>query len=283
MNPALSEIIRFLNICLLKSGRTSTPSANAGAAEMYVCLTTTPKRIAKIGPTLASLADQSVPPTGIFLYLPDRSKGGQPYTVPDFVSQNPLITIKTVREDVGPATKWFYTGADRSIGEQTPIIVLDDDQVYPKRLLEHYLKCRKEFPTAAITLLGWRVPSTMAHADRKFVSASRVRLLGNDPVVRRPERVHCVQGASSFMISKSMIEYDQSYFDRHEATLFADDILISGLLAKKGVPVMVVPAPFRYIRMHTLWMMMGESLFKNVNKAAGYNDALYQLFKDFWR
>ncbi len=259
------------------------PLAKKGAEELFVCLTTTPKRIAKVGPTLASLADQSVPPAGIFLYLPERSRGGQSYTIPDFVYQNPLVTIKWVPADVGPATKWFYTGTDKSIGDNTPIVVLDDDQVYPKGLLEHFLQCRQQFPTAAFTLLGWNVPSSLDHADRQYVTAARVRLFGANPAVTTPKRVHCVQGASSFMITKSMIEYDQNYFDRHEAALFADDILVSGMLAKRGVPVMVVPAPFRYARLHNLWMMKGESLFKKVNRLGNYNNALYELFRDFWK
>ena len=247
---------------------------------MMIVLSSTPERIGRIAPTIASLLDQSTVPGKIILYLPLKSRSGKNYDVPEFLLNHPLIEVKLVPKDLGPATKWYYTGEDASISPEQPLIVLDDDQVYPKMLVEHYLDCRKKFPDSAITLLGWKVPPALIHKYRVPVTAARVRIFGNENVASKPERVDCVQGASSFLVSKEMLLCEEAYF-RHEAAHFADDILVSGLLAKNKIPVTVVPGPFRYIRLHNIRMMKASSLF-DINESAGYNEQLYEVFREYW-
>uniref|UniRef100_UPI0030DDCE85 hypothetical protein n=1 Tax=uncultured Imperialibacter sp. TaxID=1672639 RepID=UPI0030DDCE85 len=243
------------------------------------------ERIAKIGPAIASLMDQTVMPDKIFLCIAKKSRKGQTYKTPRFLSGNSLVEICWVEKDLGPATKWFYTCNADHIAKGSNIIVLDDDQVYPKQLVEHYLHCRRQFPAAAFTLLGWPVPTTGQHTDRKCVSAGKVRILGADDrteVTESPRQVHCMQGASSYMITKGMLKPTADYFEKHEAANFADDILISGLLAESQVPVYVLPGPFQFIRLHSLRMMRAPSLYISTNRSSDYNDLLYRLFEKSW-
>lgn len=282
----LAEVVRYLRCCFFwKQLNRAVLDYNRNSSAMekvYVSLTTTPARIAKMGPTLASLVDQSVVPHKIILNLPHVTRKGQRYNIPDFIVANPLVEIRHVEKDLGPATKWFYTAADTSIGEDAPIVIVDDDQVYPRELIRHYLDSRREFPGAAFTLLGWDVPATLRHADRQYITAGRVRIMGKAPVVSQPQQVDCVQGASSFMMTRNMLDTDLTYFDQHEACYFADDILVSGLLAKKQTPVYVAKGPFEYIRLHALGMLAGDSLFSTVNSTGSYNDKLYRFFQAHW-
>ncbi len=252
---------------------------------MIVSLTTTPQRIDKIGPALASVIDQTVLPDKVILTVPEFDKDGVPFNIPKFIKYMPLVEVRRVANDVGPATKWFYTCQANDIAEDTPIIVLDDDQVYPKKLVEHYLNASMQFPGAAFTLLGWKVPKTFVHLDRECLASARIRLLGKDKLNRvavKQERVDCVQGASSYMITKGMVTTDVSIFDEQEAARYADDMLISGLLAKKRIKVYVLPASFRFVRLHVWALRQAESLFKSVNKQSTYNDQLYRLFEKDW-
>jgi hypothetical protein len=253
--------------------------------KVYISLSTTPERIAKIGPAIASLTDQTVMPDKIFLCIAKRSRRGELYKIPVFIEDNPLVEVKWVEKDLGPATKWFYSCQADDMEDGSLIIVLDDDQVYPKQLVEHYLNCHMQFPGAAFTLLGWSVPPTLLHVDRQCVSAGEIRLIGADhknEVAEEPRPVHCVQGASSYMITKGMIQPTVDYFEKYEAANYADDILMSGLLAESRVPVYVLPGPFKFIRLHTLRMMQAPSLYKNTNQSGSYNDQLYKLFQKSW-
>tara|TARA_R110000737_G_scaffold258673_1_gene267276 strand:- start:1522 stop:2400 length:879 start_codon:yes stop_codon:yes gene_type:complete len=289
MMATLREILRYLRLSALwRSGLRIRSTASAKRSEdqpIYISLSTTPERIAKIGPAIASLMDQTVMPDKIFLCIAKKSRKGQTYKTPRFLSGNSLVEICWVEKDLGPATKWFYTCNADHIAKGSNIIVLDDDQVYPKQLVEHYLHCRRQFPAAAFTLLGWPVPTTGQHTDRKCVSAGKVRILGADDrteVTESPRQVHCMQGASSYMITKGMLKPTADYFEKHEAANFADDILISGLLAESQVPVYVLPGPFQFIRLHSLRMMRAPSLYISTNRSSDYNDLLYRLFEKSW-
>lgn len=231
---------------------------------------------------IASLCNQSVPPVKILLFLPEKDKKGRSYHLPGFLKKLPLLEIVRVEKDQGPATKWFYLPKAVSISNITPVIVLDDDQVYPYRLVEYYLWWHEKQPGVAFTLLGWNVPPSLSHNERKLVKAAGVRVFGIEDTVSQPEQVDCVQGASSFMFTKEMLEFDESYFEELEAAHFADDILVSGLLAKKGTPVLVAPGRFRYARLQTLKHVWGESLFRSVNRTASYNNDLYRVFENYW-
>ncbi|WP_416865283.1 MAG: hypothetical protein ACMVP2_23020 [Imperialibacter sp.] len=289
MMGAAIEIFRYLKLHASGSKARVRGERNGLAGEkcslVYISLSTTPERIAKIGPAIASLMDQTVMPDKIFLCIAKKSRNGQAYKIPGFLSGNPLVEISWVEKDLGPATKWFYTCNADHIAKGSNIIVLDDDQVYPKQLVEHYMHCRRQFPGAAFTLLGWPVPTTGRHTDRKCVSAGKVRILGADDrieVIASPRQVHCMQGASSYMIAKGMLKPTAEYFEKHEAANFADDILISGLLAESQVPVYVLPGPFQFIRLHSLRMMRAPSLYNNTNRSSDYNDQLYRLFEKSW-
>ena len=257
----------------------------SGEQPVYVSLSTTPDRISKISPTIASLVDQTQPLSKVFLCIAKKSRGGQTYKIPSFLSNHPLVEVRWVERDLGPATKWFYILSADDISDGSSIIVLDDDQVYPKRMVEHYLNCKQQFPKAAFTLLGWQVPATLHHKDRHCVSSGRVRLFGADDrnkVTRAPQRVHCMQGASSFLLTKGMLRPTSDYFEKYEAANFADDILISGLLAASGVPVYVLPGPFQFVRLHSLRLMRAPSLYNSTNRGSDYNDQLYRLFEKSW-
>ncbi|MEQ9101960.1 MAG: hypothetical protein RIF36_11710 [Imperialibacter sp.] len=289
MMVTLREILRYLRLnAFWRSSfriRSIVATKRSEDQPIYISLSTTPERIAKIGPAITSLMDQTVMPDKIFLCIAKKSRNGQAYKIPGFLSDNPLVEISWVEKDLGPATKWFYSCQADDIEEGSSIIVLDDDQVYPKRLVEHYLHCRRQFPAAAFTLLGWPVPATGQHADRKCVSAGKVRILGADnrtEVIVGPGQVHCVQGASSYMITKGMFKPTADYFEKYEAANFADDILISGLLADSQVPVYVLPGPFQFIRLHSLGMMQAPSLYNTTNRSSDYNDQLYRLFEKSW-
>ncbi|WP_339812350.1 hypothetical protein [uncultured Imperialibacter sp.] len=285
----MTEVFRYLKLHLAGSKARVQGERDVSAGEnrppVYISLSTTPERIAKIGPAIASVMDQTLMPDKIFLCIAKKSKKGQAYRIPAFLSGNPLVEISWVEKDLGPATKWFYTCNADHIAKGSNIIVLDDDQVYPKQLVEHYLHCRRQFPGAAFTLLGWPVPTTGRHTDRKCVSAGKVRILGADnriEVTESPRQVHCMQGASSYMITKGMLKPTADYFEKYEAANFADDILISGLLAASHVPVYVLPGPFQFIRLHSLRMMRAASLYNNTNRSSDYNDQLYMLFEKNW-
>src|SRR5438034_10910953 len=109
---------------------------------VIVSLSTVPDRINNLRPTIRSLLKQTRPPDEIVLAIPEFSvRERRPYVVPKHISRLPRVRILRCREDWGPATKFIGAIQDElAAGRQnTLIMVLDDDRIYPRDALETYL------------------------------------------------------------------------------------------------------------------------------------------------
>lgn len=127
--------------------------------QITVSLSTTPKRIGNLMPTLKSILNQTVSPDNIILCVPEYcSRLGQYFgSIPDYLHELEKTTqFKILRvEDYGPATKflptwryinWKYTGNR----ENHFLIWLDDDIEYANTLIEELVEnCSEGIAIAA--------------------------------------------------------------------------------------------------------------------------------------
>ena len=278
---ALSETLRYVRLCLHPSRTLKDKGADSSSVEIYFSLTTTPGRIHRIRPTLRSLLDQSVKATGIILNIPEVSrKTGTPYSIPQWLQKSTAITINRC-EDYGPATKTLPTLQLLAEKPGTLIIVVDDDQIYPRELVATHFKASKELPNTMIGLLGWKVSKTLLFKDKTNISSSRVRFFKKVKRIKQPVEVDVLQGSSSYLLTSQM--FDTTVFDLPEAAYFADDIWIAGIAAKRGIKKVVIPAGFSFSRLHSMFMHNRDALKKNENRDNQHNEALYHLFKAHWR
>src|SRR5206468_12553760 len=109
---------------------------------VIVSLSTVPDRIGNLGPTIRSLLKQTRPPDEIVLAMPEFSVREQrPYVVPKYISLLPRVRVLRCAEEWGPATKCIGAIQDELAAgrENTLIMVVDDDRLYPRDALETYL------------------------------------------------------------------------------------------------------------------------------------------------
>ncbi|MBV6645851.1 MAG: hypothetical protein KI790_10400 [Cyclobacteriaceae bacterium] len=247
-------------------------------------MTTLPSRIANIGPTVASLTHQSILPGRILINIPkESSREKRGYNIPTFLKRLPLVEINVIDKDFGPATKWLPALEKYAKKPETQIIVVDDDEIYPHHLVSNYLRFANDH-NAVLTLVGWRVPADLNHANR-FIQYGAI---GDKPKqsleVDKPTRTDCVQGASTFMIRPTQFNQDVFAYDRlPQEAFFVDDIYVSGYLAKAKIPVKVIPASFRFARMKVLkHLVFSETLHRKENKTHHNNNKMYQFYKKYW-
>lgn len=280
----LNEILRYILLSTCPKLFINR-SAKKKAEGVIITLTTLPSRIANIAPTLSSLIHQTVGPEKIILNLPNFSKREQTgYDIPEFLKTNPLIEINRIETDLGPATKLLPTLKRYSSQKEKLIIIADDDEIYPKKLIENYLIQEKVTPNAVLTLVGWEVPKDLNHAKRIVKYGAIGSKPANSVQVNKPTRVDCVQGASTFAVKPCF--FDDDIFDYSKApkeAFFVDDIYVSGHFAQLKVPVYVIPAPFRFARMKVLThLVWSEALHRKENKTGHNNNTLYEFYKSFW-
>jgi cellulose synthase/poly-beta-1,6-N-acetylglucosamine synthase-like glycosyltransferase len=241
---------------------------------VIVSLSTVPDRIDKLGPTLQSLLKQTRPPDEIVLAIPEFSiREQRPYVVPEYISRLPRVRILRCREDWGPATKFIAAVQEElAAGRQnTLIMVIDDDRIYPRDALETYLHYREQLPDAALCFRGAAMPSTLDWDDAKMI-------YGKD--LREPRPVAVITGCGSYFIQPKF--FDESLWDYSGApsvAFYIDDIWISACLSCRGVKRYVVPASamMRSVRRQRRTVSLNK-----IHGRQKLNNETIAFFKDAW-
>jgi len=280
----LTEIIRLYRLRYSKPSVWINKMNGKVQSKALISLSVLPTRFNGLKPTLNSLTDQSVLPAKIIINLPkafdrDRSE----YVIPRYVMDHPLVEINWIPKDLGPATKLLPTLELYKHDPDQLIIVLDDDQIYSKQMVENYIAYAKILPNAAMTLSGWTVPKTFDHADKHQIYGAIVRIYRRDTSVNSPVQVDCLQGAASFAVKPKL--FDERVFDFANApkeAFYVDDIWLSGNLSRTKSAVYVVPAPFRFGRFVSLRQSTKVGLSSTVNSDNSNNNTLYQYFEKEW-
>ena len=237
-------------------------------------LSTVPDRINNLGPTIRSLLKQTRPPDEIVLAIPEFSiREQRPYVVPKYISQWPGVRVLHCPEDWGPATKFIGAIQDELAAgrENTLIMVVDDDRLYPRDALETYLYYSERLPNAALCFRGAAMPSTLDWDDAKMIYAKDLR---------EPCPVAVITGCGSYFVRPRF--FDQSLWDYSGApsvAFYIDDIWISARLSRRGVKRYVVPASamMRSVRRQRRTV--------SLNKIRGrqkLNNETIAFFRDAW-
>jgi hypothetical protein len=237
-------------------------------------LSTVPDRIGNLGPTIRSLLKQTRPPDEIVLAIPEFSVREQrPYVVPKYVSRLPRVRVLHCAADWGPATKFIGAIRDELTAgrENTLIMVVDDDRIYPSDALETYLFYSEQLSNAALCFRGAAMPSTLDWDDAKMIYAEHVR---------EPRPVAVITGCGSYLVRPRY--FDQSLWDYSKApsvAFYIDDIWISAWLSRRGVKRYVIPASAR------MRSVSRQRRTVSLNKIPGrqkLNNETIAFFSDAW-
>lgn len=193
-------------------------------ARIIVTLTTSPKRLPHLRPTLASLLNQSVPPDEIHLNVPPVfRRTGEPYVLPAWLNHcDPRIVVHRP-DDIGPATKSVPTIERLSTESHAIIVVVDDDVRYLHRTLEVLVEAVTRDPSRAYGLSGYVFETDWSNRYDK-----------------RECNVEILEGWASWAVHRSALgDGLAAYFDsvRDERACFLhDDVVMSNWLALRAIP-----------------------------------------------
>lgn len=252
--------------------------SNRNAAKerrLIVSFSTMPDRIERLQPMLESLLNQTRPPDEIVLTIPKfsvRQKRG--YRVPGYLAKVPRFRLLYADTDWGPATKFIpVIQEERAAGQNdTLIMVVDDDRVYPREAIEIYLHFHNQLPNAALCFRGVRMPHSLDWRDSWSTFGSKIQ---------QPQRTAVITGGGSYLVQPRF--FDESLWDYSSApagAFYVDDIWISGCLDRRGVEKYVVPGS-RMIR--SVLRQIGTMTLHDVpNGRRHSNNETIAFFGDTW-
>ena len=185
---------------------------------MYaISLTTIPPRLPRLGPVVESLLAQRPAPQAVHIYLPkvwDRFGAVEKtYAVPSGA------VIHIVDTDLGPAMKAICFAKNHS-AEHKNLIFCDDDWIYPQGWSETLLSAGQA--GAAVAASGFDVDRLKRRAAPKTGAF-----------------VDIAQGFAGVLITPNWFDV-KDIVPPKEARL-ADDIWLSGQLARQGIAIRLCP------------------------------------------
>lgn len=256
-------------------------------SEIVVSLTTIPSRMEAIDDTIKSLLDQSLKPARIVINVPRFSRREQvPYVVPERLRGLAAVEIREC-DDWGPATKIIPCLLAEASDQ--PILVVDDDRIYPRWMIELFAAAAKQRPDDALTLAGWVVPHDLVDRPTSILS----NLLMRPPVpiraprLSKPRPVDVLLGVMGYLVRPRFFDRAEvvDFSTGPEVLLLVDDVRTSALCKAEKY---VIPAPslgFIPWRNHTLHK---QTALGRINSGPGgdenrHNSIAIRHYADVWR
>jgi len=213
---------------------------------VVVTFTTTPDRIAHIDVMLKSILDQTVLPDKIYLCIPELSRRTQSeYPIPDWFKDIPLLEIIKTPKDLGPITKLIPTWLKERENGDTRIIIVDDDHVYSRYLVESLVLWSERLPEAALGCSGVLVPSGYLPSDVIYAKKDflrDLRLISSH--VNALSRIDYLFGYAGVLLRPKFLNDDiLDYSNAPKGAFFEDDLWISGHLAQANIDRYVISSP----------------------------------------
>jgi hypothetical protein len=208
---------------------------------IIVTLTTSPRRIAHIRPTIDSILRQDIKPDKIMVNLPHVFKRNNTRfsAIPAFLTENPTVQINWC-EDLGPATKLL--GALPAVSDPDAVLIaVDDDIGFTPDFITKFQRYIRTYPEAALT--GSPLRTGIPMRTQTFFAPSRDPAL---PVVS----AEFVEGYTGIVVRrKFMDDFDYDAIVEAPSSCYrGDDFVFSNHLRKKNIPILAVPDVLDTIR-----------------------------------
>lgn len=235
---------------------------------VIVSFTTVPSRIKYIKPTVVSLLRQTCKPDHIELNLGKvPRKADIPWQVPAWLENLDAVKIFWIDPDLGPATKFIPT-LQRHRDDEILIIVVDDDMLYPRDLVEAFVISDRDFKRDAVFCSsGHLIPRNLV-----FFDSPRKRR-----VKKGKKRVAIIEGCGGYCLRPGFLDIDELAKEDSapEGALTMDDIWISGHLSRRNIQKYQIPAGKRKSLPQTITPAI-------VGPRAEISDGLLEYFGADW-
>lgn len=234
------------------------------AKRVYVSLTTIPSRVSRIPEVLANLDLDLV--EKVFLAVPEVfARDGAKYEIPAEYAAIPKLEILRSDRDYGPITK--LVPAARHLRAHDPrslLIVLDDDQDYPRGLVAELVFAQRAAGENAVVCGSGQRYSLYGLPEYRGACGGRHYRIAPGTTLAE---VDVVEGYGGVILPVPLVDADrlESLAARSRACFHSDDVVISAGLAEAGVPRWrIARSPYFHVGLirPRAYGLRGDALFR---------------------
>lgn len=242
---------------------------------VVITLSTIPERLELLGPTLASLLDQSVHVDEIGINLPYVSRKGKKYKIPKWLKRLHNVKLHRVDVDEGPGTKLLPTLRREKV--DTRIIVVDDDNIYHRETVKLLLKCHNQYLQRENRLVAVTNYGVCLDGDGDLPDIpDRIKA-----AFYRERQVDLLQGFSGFLVTPAMFGKEALLFENcPKECISVDDVWFSGWLTVNTIPIVALRNTYAHLPLLTLGDIRGTpALASGENKDFVTDKKVIQWFR----
>lgn len=224
-------ILRYLSYGFIEFYKPIPISQVVRPKRIVMSLTTTQERIGNIIPTLKSILNNTVKPDVIYIHI--HSNVIVPQNILDWFvenQQNVPIIVSRMSNDYGSVSK-LYPTLLRERDDETVIITIDDDIIYPSLTIQHLIQASHKYPEKCICISGW---------DYVFVGFFYIPVI--HPFSNIVSKISVVQSDKGVLYKRRFFK-DMSLIQNNlkkECEKTAD-IVVSDSLKKRGIDIYCIP------------------------------------------
>ncbi len=238
---------------------------------VYLSLSTTPQRIKQLDNVLRLIDTQFI--TTIFVNIPEKFRNIQNYDIPASLIALPKVKIQRIGRDLGPISKSLPTiEYALAVDPKALIITIDDDYLYPRGVVNEHIYALVH-NKAVVT--GSLFATLGAAATRSPVHYQLMdRLLDN---LGYTSKYWLAQGVGSLGFVADSVDLIalNKVLAMNGACVYADDVLISYGLLRKGVKPMLIHN--KYLQQATLRPYWVNQTNEAISKMS-VNDLSYWMY-----
>lgn len=234
---------------------------------VIVSLTTVPSRVKYLKATILSILKQSVQPAYISLNLGKKPKKQDiPWSVPLWLQKLKSVKIFWQEEDYGPATKFIPTLL-RHGNDDILIIIIDDDMIYPKNLIQNFIAADRQAKGEHVFCANGHLIN--ANLDCNFPASRRIKSGQN--------RVAVIEGCGGYCLRPKHLALDSlvDFNNAPDKAWLIDDLWISGNLSKNKILKYQIASGKR----KSLLQSMQPAI---IGARAELSNKILNYFKNYW-
>jgi hypothetical protein len=230
---------------------------------LIISITTIPSRSKYIIKTINSLLSQTILPRQIYIGISDSCyrEPNIPYSLPDELYNNPLITVVSNDNDMGPVMK-LVTGIYNS-NKKDYIITVDDDIIYEKHTIE-------------------KLYNSAMSDKSKSVHCAIGRDVNGIKILHSNEKINfeTVEGYGGVIYNKQHFKSDfmKKIVTHEKYILMNDDLIISNYLKSNSIEIKHVNV-YKYQPSFTI--SASRNPLSRINRDKGYFKKSYHALNLF--
>ena len=183
---------------------------------------------------------------------------------------NGTVELIIAEKDLGPHLKYFYAMQKY---RENPVITIDDDVIYPEKMIEEMVNAYKKYPTCVIARRSYLISGRNGNLDSYHV------WLRNFTGLKEPTHKIFATGIGGILYPPNCLDLSADNIEEILTVKYDDDFYLKALEIRKNLKIVNICAKWNELYKKNLTDSTTQSISLWYNKNKSESDKNIEKFK----